>query len=145
MRSDQQRWQYDWQNFVETAAAFFGEGKSAREVTEHFAGRQVVWTGTVLKNQAEEAARGIRMDIPPVDVALPDGRYGTIDFVALRIDRDDVPKWQGIKEKTVVRFQCTLSWGNRLFAGLNWSDVGDGKGYIGISTERAVPVEIFNK
>jgi hypothetical protein len=124
-------WENDWEMFIKALAVAFGKGGSDSDVTSIYADKKVTWVGQVAECNLGNQHPGIQLTMPAVEVRLTDGRYTTADYLYLFVT--NVAEWQKVSVGQVVRFDATIQKGNKVFPGIQWSDLGDKKGYFALT------------
>jgi hypothetical protein len=140
-----ENWASDWGSFVKKVAELFRQGLSAEDVTDHFAGQRVVWSGVVSKVDSGHhfglIMPGVEMAMAPIRVKLPRNRNAKVDYLFLSVRRKDFPLWSKIKLGSVVQFSTEIAQSGGLSPGISWSELTNNRAVILFSTRDAIPIK----
>lgn len=141
--NDPKTWMNDWATFVRSVGSLFGDGLDDSAVTARFAGKAVTWTGKLIEKRFHKDRAGVQMEMPKVNLTLPDGRFATVDYLFLKLKEDEIEQWRNVPEGSSVRFTTQISQWLGLFPAIRWdSDEGDNEGVVMFSTDGAAPLGI---
>ena len=131
-------WKDDWECFVREVADLFGRGLDDAAVTARFAGSRVVWKGKVTGKRLGMSRPGVQMEMPAVNVVLPDGRCSTVDFLFLSVGENQLESWNTPSVGQTVSFSTVIRQSNGLLPGVRWSTLDEKRGVILFLTDDAV-------
>ena len=104
-------WQTSWEKFVDEISGLYGRGADDKEFARHFNGRDVMWTGQVIRVVADPDDPALVILMPHYNVVLPDGRVAKMDNeISLHVQGPF--KVTGGED---VRFRAKLGNGNKFF------------------------------
>lgn len=104
-------WQTSWEKFVDEISDLYGRGADDKEFARHFNGRDVMWTGQVIRVVADPDDPALVILMPHYNVVLPDGRVAKMDNeISLQVKGPF--KVTGGED---TRFRAKLGNGNKFF------------------------------
>jgi len=143
MMEEQTNWKTDWAQFVHAVADDIGNGMSSIDVTDKYCDQPVEWTGTISSIRFDDDP-AVNLQMPPIRVDMPDGRYGVVDYLNLVIGEENVNSWRSVTPGMTVRFRTSVRKGGGPFPGLEWADLGDKEGYVSVGTNESSLVKIVD-
>jgi hypothetical protein len=136
--NDKLEWNEDWESFVRRVGQSFDRGLDNRAVTELFAGRQVIWVGKVTGKRLDGDRPGIKLQMPLVVFEMSDGKRGSVDYLFVHLNAEDIASWEGIELGSSVRFQTAIDGANGIFPGIRWVNFKNNRGTIMLGAHGAV-------
>jgi len=104
-------WQTSWDAFAQELRDLYGRGADDEELARHFNGKDVMWTGQVIRVVADPDDPALVILMPHQNVVLPDGRVAKVDNeISLHVKGPF--KVTGGQD---VRFRAKLGNGNAFF------------------------------
>jgi hypothetical protein len=133
-------WTNDWETFVNDVGELFRRGLDNNMVSERFAGKRVVWKGTVAGKRLGIARPGIQMTMPAVNIDFPDGKRVTVDFLFLTLRAEDLQFWLDTEVGATLRFATQIRRSSGPFPGIECSRLDEDGGVILFLTDGAIPL-----
>lgn len=134
-------WTNDWAAFVRSICRSWDAGLSAAEVTQQHSGRRAQWEGVVIEVREYYGTANIAVRMADITFQLNDGRRGTANYIALKVDAAHVDEWRAVKEGDRIVFETEIEMPSAddpfTVAGIEWANMGNNKGYISISTRNS--------
>jgi hypothetical protein len=102
-------WKNDWEKFVQEVVKHHLDGLHKDEITTHFIGNQVTWSGSIRNNElGQENTNCIALDMPDVKIRLLDGSLIVANCIFLSMKTSKLEYWREYSAGDSVTFTTDI-------------------------------------
>lgn len=113
----------NWSDFLNVVVSMYRDGATEREIGERFSGREVIWSGQIVKlSLTRKFSQGIDLSMGTLKFPIDQTAYLRADHVVLQF-RDDVPDaWHRCSEGDLVMFRARFKENNGVMPAIGLSE-----------------------